>query len=84
MGIESLVIFLIIGALAGWIAGALVRGSGFGILGNMVLGILGAFAAGLILPQLGFTIGGGFFAALIHATIGAIILLVVVRLVKRM
>ncbi|MGY6568643.1 MAG: GlsB/YeaQ/YmgE family stress response membrane protein [Salinarimonas sp.] len=84
MGIESLVIFLIIGALAGWIAGSLVRGSGFGILGNMVLGILGAFAAGLILPQLGFTIGGGFLAALIHATLGAIILLVVVRLVKRM
>lgn len=84
MGIESLVIFLIIGALAGWIAGSLVRGSGFGILGNMVLGILGAFAAGLILPQLGFTIGGGFLTALIHATLGAIILLVVVRLVKRM
>ncbi|MGY6645830.1 MAG: GlsB/YeaQ/YmgE family stress response membrane protein [Salinarimonas sp.] len=84
MGIESLVIFLIIGALAGWIAGSLVRGSGFGILGNMVLGILGAFAAGLILPQLGFTIGGGFLAALIHATLGAVILLVLVRLVKRM
>lgn len=84
MGIESLVVFLIIGALAGWIAGSLVRGSGFGILGNMVLGILGAFAAGLILPQLGFTIGGGFLAALIHATLGAVILLVLVRLVKRM
>ena len=84
MGLESLVIFLIIGALAGWIAGSLVRGSGFGILGNMVLGILGAFAAGLILPQLGFTIGGGFLAALIHATLGAVILLVLVRLVKRM
>ena len=84
MGIESLVIFLIIGALAGWIAGALVRGSGFGIIGNMVLGILGAFAAGMILPQLGFTVGGGFLAALIHATLGAVILLVLVRLVKRM
>lgn len=82
MGVESLLVFLIIGALAGWIAGKVVRGFGFGLIGNMVLGILGAFVAGLLLPRLGFVIGGGFFAALVHATIGAVVLLFVVRLVK--
>ncbi|MCG6121686.1 MAG: GlsB/YeaQ/YmgE family stress response membrane protein [Microvirga sp.] len=82
MGVESLLVFLIVGALAGWIAGKMVRGAGFGLIGNIVVGILGAFVAGLILPRLGFTVGGGFFAALIHATIGAVVLLFVVRLFK--
>lgn len=82
MGVESLLVFLIIGALAGWLAGKIVRGFGFGLVGNIVVGILGAFVAGLLLPRLGFAIGGGFFAALIHATIGSVVLLFVVRLVK--
>lgn len=82
MGVESLLVFLIVGALAGWIAGKLVRGAGFGLIGNIVVGILGAFVAGLLLPRLGFMVGGGFFSALIHATIGAVVLLFVVRLVR--
>lgn len=82
MGAGSLIIFLIVGALAGWLAGKLVRGRGFGLIGNMVLGVLGAVIAGYLLPQLGFTAGGGFFASLLHATIGAVVLLFVVRLVK--
>jgi uncharacterized membrane protein YeaQ/YmgE (transglycosylase-associated protein family) len=82
MGVGSLIVFLIVGALAGWIAGKMVRGRGFGLIGNMVLGILGAVIAGYLLPQLGFTAGGGFFASLLHATLGAVVLLAVVRLVK--
>jgi uncharacterized membrane protein YeaQ/YmgE (transglycosylase-associated protein family) len=82
MGGGSLIVFLIVGAIAGWLAGKLVRGRGFGLIGNMVLGVLGAVIAGYLLPQLGFTAGGGFFAALLHATLGAVVLLFVVRLVK--
>jgi len=81
--IGSLIIFLIVGALAGWLAGLIVRGSGFGILGNIVVGVVGAFLAGWLLPKVGFYIGGGFVAALINALIGAIILLFVIGLLRR-
>jgi len=83
LGIESLLVFLIVGAIAGWLAGLIVKGGGFGILGNIVVGIVGAFIAGLVFPTLGFALGGGILAAILHATIGAVILLVVIRLVKR-
>ena len=82
MGIESLLIFLIIGAVAGWLAGLIVKGFGFGLIGNMVVGIIGAFIAGLILPRIGINIGGGILAAIIHATIGAVVLLFIIKLVK--
>jgi uncharacterized membrane protein YeaQ/YmgE (transglycosylase-associated protein family) len=83
VGIEALIIFLIIGAIAGWLAGLIVKGYGFGLLGNIVVGIVGAFVAGLILPAIGLAFGGGILAAIIHATIGAVILLFLIRLVKR-
>jgi uncharacterized membrane protein YeaQ/YmgE (transglycosylase-associated protein family) len=60
-----------------------VSGYGYGLLGNIVIGIVGAFIAGLILPRLGFALDGGILAAIVHATIGAVILLVLIRLVKR-
>lgn len=82
MGIESLFVFLIVGAIAGWLAGVLVKGGGFGLIGNIVVGIVGAFIAGLLLPRLGFGVGGGFFWAILHATIGAIILLVLIRIIR--
>jgi uncharacterized membrane protein YeaQ/YmgE (transglycosylase-associated protein family) len=82
-GIESLLVFLLIGAVAGWLAGKIVSGYGYGLLGNIVIGIVGAFIAGLILPRLGFALDGGILAAIVHATIGAVILLVLIRLVKR-
>lgn len=82
MGIEALIIFLIIGAIAGWLAGVIVKGYGFGLVGNIIIGIVGAFVAGLILPAIGLGLGGGILAAIIHATIGAVILLVLIRLVK--
>jgi uncharacterized membrane protein YeaQ/YmgE (transglycosylase-associated protein family) len=83
MGIESLIVFIIIGAIAGWLAGLLVKGFGFGLLGNIVVGIVGAFVAGLLFPAIGISLGSGIVAAIIHATIGAVILLVIIRLVKQ-
>ena len=83
MGIESLIVILIIGAVAGWLAGMVVKGFGFGLLGNIIVGIVGAFIAGLILPAIGIGLGGGIVAAIIHSTIGAVILLFVIKLVKR-
>ena len=84
MGIESLLVFLIVGAIAGWLAGLIVKGYGFGLLGNIVIGIVGACLAGWIFPRLGFSVGGGgVIDAIIYATIGAIILLVLIRLVKQ-
>lgn len=83
MGIESLIIFIIIGAIAGWLAGLLVKGFGFGLLGNIVVGIVGAFIAGWLFPAMGLSLGSGIVAAIIHATIGAVILLVIIRLVKQ-
>ncbi|RWO17830.1 MAG: GlsB/YeaQ/YmgE family stress response membrane protein [Mesorhizobium sp.] len=83
MGTESLLVFIIIGAIAGWLAGLIVKGFGLGLIGNIVVGILGALIAGLLFPRLGFAIGGGILAAIIHATIGAVILLVLIKLVKQ-
>ncbi|ESX07013.1 membrane protein [Mesorhizobium sp. LSJC268A00] len=83
MGIESLLIFIIIGAIAGWLAGLIVSGFGFGLIGNIVVGIIGALIAGWLFPRLGFAIGGGILAAIINATIGAVILLVLVKVLRR-
>ncbi|MEJ6781963.1 MULTISPECIES: GlsB/YeaQ/YmgE family stress response membrane protein [Phyllobacteriaceae] len=83
MGIESLIIFLIVGAVAGWLAGQLVKGYGFGLIGNIVVGIVGALIAGWLFPVLGISLGSGIIASIIHATIGAVILLVLLRLVKQ-
>ena len=83
MGIECLIVFILIGAIAGWLAGQLVKGYGFGLLGNIVVGIVGAFIAGFLFPALGISLGSGVIAAIIHATIGAVILLVLIRLIKQ-
>ncbi|KQB95950.1 hypothetical protein AL073_13740 [Loktanella sp. 1ANDIMAR09] len=83
MGIQSILVIIIIGAIAGWLAGQLIRGFGFGLLGNIVVGVLGAFVAGLIFPVIGLGLGGGLIGSIIHATLGAVILLFLIRLVKR-
>ena len=83
MGIQSILVIVIIGAIAGWLAGQIVKGFGFGLLGNIVVGILGAFVAGLIFPGIGLGFGGGIVGAIIHATLGAVILLFLIKLVKR-
>ncbi|SIT92037.1 Uncharacterized membrane protein YeaQ/YmgE, transglycosylase-associated protein family [Yoonia rosea] len=83
MGIQSILVIIIIGAIAGWLAGQLIRGFGFGLLGNILVGVLGAFVAGLIFPVIGLGLGGGLIGSIIHATLGAVILLFLIRLVKR-
>jgi uncharacterized membrane protein YeaQ/YmgE (transglycosylase-associated protein family) len=81
--IEALIIVLIVGGVAGWLAGIIVKGIGFGLTGNIVVGIVGALIANWLLPRLGILIGGGWIASIINATIGAVILLLIVGLIKR-
>ena len=83
MGIESILVFLIVGAIAGWLAGLIVSGFGFGLIGNIVVGIVGAFIAGYLFPAMGVSLGSGIIAAIIHSTIGAVILLVLIKVIKR-
>ena len=80
---QTLIIWLVIGAVAGWLAGQIMKGGGFGLVGDIVVGIVGSVIAGWLLPRIGLYIGGGFIAEIINAVIGAVILLFVVRLVKR-
>ncbi len=83
MAVQTLLVWLVVGAVAGWLAGLIVRGYGFGLIGNIVVGIVGAFIAGWLLPRIGLAIGGGIIAEIINAMIGAIILLVIIGLVRR-
>jgi len=81
--VESFIIWIIVGAIAGWLAGMVVKGGGFGLIGDIVVGIVGAIIAGWLLPQIGIVIGSGIIAAIIDAFIGAVILLIILRLIKR-
>ena len=83
MDAQSLIVWLIVGAIAGWLAGMVVKGGGFGLIGDIVVGIVGALIAGWLLPQLGIVIGSGIVGAIIDAFIGAVILLIILRLIKR-
>jgi uncharacterized membrane protein YeaQ/YmgE (transglycosylase-associated protein family) len=80
---QSFIMWLIIGAFAGWLAGKLVHGYGFGLIGNIVVGILGAVVGGYILPQLGF-IPVSAWGDFVAAVLGAVILLVGIGLVRRL
>jgi uncharacterized membrane protein YeaQ/YmgE (transglycosylase-associated protein family) len=79
---ESLLVILFVGVIAGWLAGQLVRGAGFGLLGDLILGILGAFLGSWLLPRLGIHLGAGMISAIINATLGAVLLLLIVRLLR--
>lgn len=80
---EQLLVFLLIGAIAGWLAGIILKGGGFGILGNVIVGILGAFLGGWLFGVLGISIGGKWVGPLVTATIGAIVLLFIVGLFRK-
>jgi uncharacterized membrane protein YeaQ/YmgE (transglycosylase-associated protein family) len=80
---ESLLIFLVIGVLAGWLGGIVVKGYGLGLIGDMVVGVIGSFIGGWLFGYLHIVHGSGFLGDLIGATAGAIILLFVLRLVQR-
>lgn len=75
--------FALIGLVAGWLAGLLMKGGGFGVIGDIVVGILGALLGGFLFSSLGLSAGGGLLGAIIVATIGAIVLIFILRLVKR-
>ncbi|SIO18705.1 Uncharacterized membrane protein YeaQ/YmgE, transglycosylase-associated protein family [Bradyrhizobium erythrophlei] len=79
---ESLIVILFVGLVAGWLAGKIVRGAGFGIIGDIVVGIAGAFVASFLFPKLGIHIGTRLVSEIIYSAIGAILLLLVVRLVR--
>ena len=82
MSNESLLVILVVGVVAGWLAGQIMQGGGFGILGDLVIGILGAFIGNWLLPQIGLHLGTGILAAILDATIGALLLLFVLRLLS--
>ncbi|MEW6768104.1 MAG: GlsB/YeaQ/YmgE family stress response membrane protein [Pseudomonadota bacterium] len=79
----GIIAWLIVGAIAGWLAGLVVRGFGFGLLGNIVVGIVGAVVAGWLLPQLGVRLGAGMVGEIINALIGAVLVLVIIGLLRR-
>ncbi|MFJ2990098.1 GlsB/YeaQ/YmgE family stress response membrane protein [Collimonas sp. NPDC087041] len=79
----GIIAWLIIGAIAGWLAGVLVKGGGFGVLVDIIVGIVGAFIGGWLAGVLGIQVGSGWIASIVTATIGAVILLFILRLIKR-
>ena len=77
---HSLLVIILVGIVAGWLAGRLVRGGGFGIIGDLLLGIVGAFIGNWLLPKIGLHLGTGIVSAIVNAALGAIVLLLVIRL----
>ena len=82
MTLIGLIIFLLIGAVAGWLAGVIMKGGGFGLVGNIVVGIIGSLIGGWLFGLLGIG-AGGLVGSIIAAVVGAIILLAIIRLIKR-
>jgi uncharacterized membrane protein YeaQ/YmgE (transglycosylase-associated protein family) len=83
MNIEQLIILLAIGAAAGWLAGFILNGGGFGLVANMVIGVIGSVLGGVILGALGLSIAGGLVGSIINATIGAVALLLVIKVIRK-
>jgi uncharacterized membrane protein YeaQ/YmgE (transglycosylase-associated protein family) len=79
---ESLLVIIVVGVIAGWLAGQIVQGTGFGLVVDFIIGIVGAFIGSWLLPQLGVHIGVGMVAAIANATIGAILLLFSLRAIR--
>jgi uncharacterized membrane protein YeaQ/YmgE (transglycosylase-associated protein family) len=79
----SLLVLLVVGLVAGWLAGKIMQGTGFGVIGDIAIGIVGAFFGTWLLGRFGIVIGFGIIAAIINATIGAVVLLAIIGLVRR-
>ncbi|HYL47759.1 MAG TPA: GlsB/YeaQ/YmgE family stress response membrane protein [Stellaceae bacterium] len=80
---SGLLVLLLVGLVAGWLAGQIVRGRGFGLIGDLIVGIVGAFIGNWIFGALGIFIGMGLIGAVISATIGAVVLVAIIRLIRR-
>ena len=83
MEIEQVIIALVIGGVAGWLAGILIKGGGFGLVGNIVVGLLGAVLGGWLFKVLNISVGGEWLGPIVTSTIGAIILLFAISFVKK-
>jgi len=83
VGVESIIIMIVIGAIAGWLAGKIIRGFGFGLIWNIIIGIIGAFIGVWLLTQLNITPFSGFFGSIVNATVGAIVLLFIIGVIRR-
>jgi uncharacterized membrane protein YeaQ/YmgE (transglycosylase-associated protein family) len=79
---ESLLVIIVVGLVAGWLAGKLVRGTGYGLIGDIIIGIIGAFIASWLFPKLGIALGTGWIREILNSTIGAVILLIILRLIR--
>jgi uncharacterized membrane protein YeaQ/YmgE (transglycosylase-associated protein family) len=82
MSNEGILVILFVGLVAGWLAGKIVRGTGFGIIGDILVGIAGALVASYLFPRLGIHLGTGLLSEIIYSAIGAILLLLIVRLIR--
>ena len=78
---ESLLVIILVGVVAGWLAGRIVAGGGFGLIGDLILGVVGAFIGDWLLPRLNIHLGIGIVSLIINATVGAIVLLAIIRVV---
>ena len=78
---QSLLVIIVVGIVAGWLAGRVMEGGGFGLVGDLVVGLIGAFIGDWLLPQLGVHLGTGIIPLIINAFIGAVVLLLILRLV---
>lgn len=79
---EGILVILFVGLIAGWVAGKIVRGTGFGLIGDILVGIAGALVASSLFPKLGIHLGSGLMSNIIYSAIGAVLLLLIVRLVR--
>lgn len=82
MTLQAILIWCVIGAVAGWLAGLIMKGGGFGLIGNIIVGIIGAFVGGWLLGTLGIVIATGLVGAIINATIGAVVVLFALKLIR--
>jgi uncharacterized membrane protein YeaQ/YmgE (transglycosylase-associated protein family) len=82
MSNEGILVILFVGLIAGWLAGKVVRGTGFGLIGDLIVGIAGALVASLLFPRLGIHLGTGLVSEIIYSAIGAVVLLLIVRLLR--
>lgn len=79
---EGILVILFVGLIAGWLAGKIVRGTGFGLIGDILVGIAGALIASFLFPKLGVHLGTGIVSEIIYSAIGAVLLLLIVRLLR--
>ncbi|MDA8016228.1 MAG: GlsB/YeaQ/YmgE family stress response membrane protein [Thermoanaerobaculia bacterium] len=83
MSVETLLVILLVGGIAGWLAGLVMRGRGLGLVGNIIVGILGAFVGGWLLGVLGISLMGGLIGSILQATLGAVVLLAIISVLKK-